>query len=358
MGLYHKLRLFGFFRNNKYFYYRFPVELLKRALGFTNIYIVEVFFERRCPLRCTHCSSADLLSRTEIGMSLEKIRVLVDRCRKMGVVSIVYVGGEPTLRKELPEIIAITHAKKILPTIITNGWSLNEDRVEQLFDSGLANMGFSIQSMIPEVHDAVVKQPGAHKRLMHLINYCLKRGHTLSLCAVPTNETLVNGDFANLIAFAETNRIRVNLNLPAPIGHWLDQAEQILLSEESLALLERDYFHKEIVIPDFKASTGGFRFWCPMGETSLYIFPDGEVCPCTFTHISFGNIFQEPLDGIVRRMRESSLLKNLNRDGQCPIAMNNEFIQIVGEKVRGATTYPPPWEVPQEITPGPSSHPK
>lgn len=231
----------------------------------------------------------------------------------------------------------------MLPTIITNGFLLNERKIDALFKAGLINMGFSLQSFAAETHDNLVKKQGAHEYIMKAIRYCIEKRYVCSICTVPTNENLMNGDFDNIIKFANANSIRVNINFPAPIGRILDNKNNIL-SKESLDLFNKKYLNMQNVLPDFKIyRVSDLTYYCPMGEYSIYILPDGEVCPCTFTHISFGNILKDDIRKILSRLKKSKILGQLDRK-QCPISMDDEFIDAVNTAIKNRSKYPPKWD--------------
>ncbi|MCL4503899.1 MAG: radical SAM protein [Deltaproteobacteria bacterium] len=303
--------------------------------------LAEIFFECRCNFRCWHCSSAEYTTKQRAqSLTLGQLKGIARQLRSVGVLSICYVGGEPTIHPELPKIIRMTNDLGILPSIITNASLLTEAKVDELFDSGLANLGFSMQSAKPELHDRLVNHPGAHAAMLRMIDYCLARGYTASICVVPTNENLADNDFEAMVRFATQRDLRLNVNLPAPVGKLIDDQE-CALSQESMRLLEQRYFPLENFLPDFKQTTIQRRIHCPMGENTIYILPDGEVCPCTFTHISFGNILKEPIRTILQRLDASPTLQNLIRDGRCPISMDPEFIAKVHASIRASSEYPP-----------------
>lgn len=340
MSIIKTLRFYGFFKNHLYFYPRFLGTKLAQFLGKRRILLSEVFFESRCNFKCWHCSSSEYTEKKPVFMTLDQIGHVLDELKRMGVISVCYVGGEPTIRKDLDRIIALTHKKKILPSIITNGSLLTEEMVDRLFAAGLANMGFSVQSIEPNVHDTLVNNPGAHTTLMKMLDYSLAKNYTVSVCAVPTNENLLDGTFERLVRFTADRSIRLNVNLPAPVGKLVDDPACIL-SRQAMNELVSKYFPMDHFLPDFKQTSVGTRVYCPMGEQNVYILPDGEVCPCTFTHISFGNIFEEPLGAIIAKMDSSQRLGSLKREGQCPISMDQEFIREVHQAIRSSDCYPP-----------------
>lgn len=335
------LKYYGFFKNNPYFYYRLPIEIATRVFLKNRILAAEILFDGKCNFSCAHCSSDEYLNKGGKKLSLAQLDLIAEELKSAGALSIAYVGGEPTLRKDLYDIIRMTCRHKLLPSIITNASTLNPEKIDGYFKAGLANMGFSIYSMEPSIHDHFVNFNGAHDKLMESIYYCIKRHYTFSVCIVPTNENLSDGSFQKIIDFALKNDIRCNVNLPAPVGKILE-SEHSLLTRDSLDVFFNKYFHYPNILADFKMHNAASTARCPMGNATIYILPDGEVCPCTFTQISFGNIFHTPIAEILKKMNQSTLLKNLDRT-QCPISMDREFIKEVHSIMKNDPQYPPRW---------------
>lgn len=342
MNLLRVFKYYGYFRNHLYFYYLYPYNRLLKVLGRKRLVQAEIFFEPCCNFRCWHCSSYNYLNKKEMSLSINKIEQILKQLKSVGVLAVAYVGGEPTLRKDLEDIIKMTTSYKIIPTIITNGSLLNKYRIDSLYKAGLFNIGFSLQSINPEIHDKLVNYKDAHAKIMEAMEYCHKKKYTYSICVVPTNENLKNGDFEKTVNYAKKRNIRINANLLTPIGKLLEDKDG-MLTKDSLDKLSSFYFPLDNFLPDFKQSFTPWKVHCPMGENNIYIFPDGEVCPCTFTHISFGNILREPINDILTRMERSPVLKNIKRD-QCPIAMDKEFINKVNTAIQQSNHYPPRWD--------------
>ena len=100
------LKLYGNFRNHKYVYYLYPYYSLLKKLKKYRPMFAEIFFESRCNFRCWHCSSAEMLNKG-IHLTIDQIDVILRKLKSVGVLSVCYVGGEPTIRKDLPDIVRL-----------------------------------------------------------------------------------------------------------------------------------------------------------------------------------------------------------------------------------------------------------
>lgn len=90
-----------------------------------------------CDMRCPFCHNAELIDgsaeaimdETELLAFLEKRRGLLD--------GVAFTGGEPTLRKELPDLFRRIKAMGYPIKLDTNG--LHPDRLKALLDEGLVD---------------------------------------------------------------------------------------------------------------------------------------------------------------------------------------------------------------------------
>jgi MoaA/NifB/PqqE/SkfB family radical SAM enzyme len=84
---------------------------------------------------------------------------------KIGIPHIVFTGGEPTLREDLPELVA--HAEQIgqITGLNTNGRRLSDRRfVERLVEAGLDHVQVTLESHDATIHDQMVCTSGAWKQ--------------------------------------------------------------------------------------------------------------------------------------------------------------------------------------------------
>ena len=75
---------------------------------------------RRCNLSCTYCNEYDTFSKP---VPAEVMTERLDRLAAFGTTIITFSGGEPTLRKDLPEMVASAyrHCRPGIINIPTNG---------------------------------------------------------------------------------------------------------------------------------------------------------------------------------------------------------------------------------------------
>ncbi len=102
---------------------------------------------RRCNLSCTYCNEFDSSSQP---VPLEEMIHRVDLLAALGTATITISGGEPLLHPQLDEIIKRVRSHEMLAGLITNGYGLNQKRIEQLNRAGLDHLQISIDNVEPD----------------------------------------------------------------------------------------------------------------------------------------------------------------------------------------------------------------
>lgn len=96
---------------------------------------------RRCNLACAYCNEYDdKSSPVPTGEMLRRI----DRLADLGLSVLTFSGGEPTLHPDLDELIGRVRRRGMLAGLITNGFLLNQDRIERFNRAGLDYLQISI----------------------------------------------------------------------------------------------------------------------------------------------------------------------------------------------------------------------
>ena len=107
----------------------------------------------RCNFRCSYCDPLGDGHQDPIGtVSVQDVDYVVRAAAGLGMTSLRFTGGEPLLRKELPEMIA--NAKKIVgieDVAITTNASLLTRRLPELLEAGMDRVNISLDAIDPEV---------------------------------------------------------------------------------------------------------------------------------------------------------------------------------------------------------------
>ncbi len=124
-----------------------------------------------CNARCKTCDLWKKSSEYRTDLSKEDVFKLLEKAKKAGMVSYTVWGGEPLLRKDLPEILQFAKKKGFITTVITNGFFLKERCEEITPFTDL--MIVSIDSN-DSLHDKMRGVEGILKRAIDGIEKCKK----------------------------------------------------------------------------------------------------------------------------------------------------------------------------------------
>ncbi|MFQ6009814.1 MAG: radical SAM protein, partial [Candidatus Aenigmatarchaeota archaeon] len=124
-----------------------------------------------CNARCKTCDLWKKSSGHKNDMSKEDIFKMLEKARKAGMGGYTAWGGEPLLRKDLPEILRFAKKNKLITTVITNGFSLKErcDEIAPFTDYLIVSIDSN-----DELHDKMRGVKGIRKRAIDGIIACKK----------------------------------------------------------------------------------------------------------------------------------------------------------------------------------------
>lgn len=121
-----------------------------------------------CNQKCVHCYAADQKCAEEKELSTDEWKKIIKILRKQKVSQVTFTGGEPTIRKDVPELIK--EARWFITRLNTNGVNLTEEYCQELRKAELDNMQVTFYSCDEEVHNRLVGAPNYQKTLAGIKN--------------------------------------------------------------------------------------------------------------------------------------------------------------------------------------------
>lgn len=135
---------------------------------------------RRCNLKCVHCYAHATSLEAENELSTEEGKALIDDLAGFGSPVILFSGGEPLMRKDLPELADYAVSRGMRAVISTNGTLISLEMAKRLKDVGLSYVGISLDGM-EEVNDHFRGVRGAFAAAMDGIRHCQEVGIKVGL---------------------------------------------------------------------------------------------------------------------------------------------------------------------------------
>ncbi len=250
--------------------------MIGKALASTkHPILVHIIPNRRCNLACTYCNEYDDVSKP---VPLEEMRRRLDTLAGMGTSIITISGGEPLMHPEMDEIIRHIRRRGIIAGMITNGFFLNKERIEQLNAAGLEHLQISIDNAMPDE---------VSKKSLKTLDGRLEMLSRYAVFQVNINSVLGSGVKNPEDALAIAHRA-VELGFTSTVGIIHDNNGQLKplgpreteIFEEIMTLGKRSYSR----FNDFQHSVarGKEHNWrCRSGSRYLYVCEDGLVHWCS-----------------------------------------------------------------------------
>jgi MoaA/NifB/PqqE/SkfB family radical SAM enzyme len=283
----------------------------------------------RCPQDCAYCYNKQ---RCGTPMDTETILRVVGELKSLGVCWLGFTGGEPLLQPDLVEITRQA-ADGCAVKLFTTGCGLTERRAEELAGAGLFSTAVSLDHWRGDVHDAGRRSAGAFQAALDAVDV-LKRtpGMHVSVSSVLSREMVRRGDVHQLLAFLATLEIDeawLSEVKPTLGPFWHD--ELVITEEERLQLASvQDAYNRErgMTVNYLGHFEGAETFGCNAGCKMVYVDAFGEVSPCVFLPLSFGNVRDRPLAEIVAEMRAS-----FPGQDRCFVNQNYRLLEEAGDEL-------------------------
>lgn len=284
----------------------------KKFMSFDKIFpcaTVLVSITSTCGNKCPHCyQKRDIGKDVDINILIEVVKKL----RDMGISFFNIEGGDPFLTYERLKTICKNIDNRSEIWVNTSGDGVTAERITELKKYNLTGIMFSLHSPEPEAFNKFMGREKAWDNLTSATQVCHECDVPVVFNVCLMKEDFYNGNFEKIMEKAkEFKAVMVQIIKPKPSGAWLGN-EDISFSDKELedAKLKINQYNskkKYIEYPSISAQIieeDKDVFGCTAGGVDrFYINAKGDVQPCEFLNISFGNISKEDFESIYLRMR-------------------------------------------------------
>jgi MoaA/NifB/PqqE/SkfB family radical SAM enzyme len=253
-----------------------------------------------CNATCEHCSFFTAVEeKGRDTLTLEQSQKLIQDSQDLGVSVINFVGGEPLLREDLPEIIRSVNKDFSTTILFTNGWSLAE-RVMELKKAGLDSIYISIDSANREKHDHFRAKPGLFDKAIQGIKQAKKLGFSCGISTTMTPESYQDGELDRIVELGKEIGVHEILVFDAlPTGRYKERQDLVdnhNWVEEMIHSARKYNQNSNYPGVVFFAYFSSYKsVGCSCGTSYFYTSPYGDIMSCDFNHVKFGNVLEQPL---------------------------------------------------------------
>jgi MoaA/NifB/PqqE/SkfB family radical SAM enzyme len=263
--------------------------------------VAHVSVTDRCAYRCPRCSNAGQHSPDP---PLDSLLRIIEQLRGAGTCRVALTGGEPLLRDDLSEIVAAC-GPELSAVLFTSGYRLDTSRAMALKRAGLAAAYVSLDYFLPAEHDRSRGQSGAFDQALAAIRACREAGLCTAVQAVVMPSLLDNGRLEQFLAFCDGLNVQEAMlleEMPMAAGQANPTDDEAVRRALVAAHLRSAHDATMPKVSSMSWLESPECLGCQAGFSFLYITAGGEVTPCDFVGLSFGNIHELGLPAIHDRM--------------------------------------------------------
>lgn len=301
-------------------YSRFVTEhLLRQSAGPSH---AQIGLTNACPQNCLYCYNKNRRGQT---MATAEILELIRRLKKMGVVWLGFTGGEPLLNKDIIEILE-SAGDDVTLKLFTTGCTLTKQLAADLRRAGLVYVSVSLDHWQERKHDEARRYPGAFQTALKAIEIFKGLGNVhLSVSSVLSRDMIRNGQVEEFLQFLidlEVHEAWLSEAKPSVAAYW--HKELVITEEERLKVCQlQDQYNQmgTITVNYLGHFEGREHFGCNAGHKMVYVDAFGELSPCVFTPMTFGNIREKSIETLFADMKRC-----FPSEGTCFINKNFELI--------------------------------
>jgi pyrroloquinoline quinone biosynthesis protein E len=245
-------------------------------------------------------------------LTTDEWRRVIREAAELGVLQIGFSGGEPLVRKDLPELVRAAHETKLYMNLITSGVGLEENHAHELRDAGLDSVQLSFQSDTSDLADEVAgarAHEGKLKAAAHIraagislsLNFVIHRRNIDRLAQMIDLTEKLGADRVELANAQFYGWAFLNRAALLPTRKQVEHAREIATAAKQRLAGKIDIFY---VLPDYyetrpKPCLNGW------GQRYLTVNPTGDVLPCptassAIPEMRFENVRARSLDWIWR----------------------------------------------------------
>ncbi|MBN1758854.1 MAG: radical SAM protein [Chitinispirillaceae bacterium] len=262
-----------------------------------------------CTFKCPHCYQKNDLGK---DVPLDHLIAAIRTMQDSGIAFFNIEGGEPFLAYNRLKAVCEAIDTRSEIWINSTGCGISRENLTELKERGVTAIMFPLHHNSAEEMNRFMGSNTAWDTIHSGITLCHEIGIpvALNMCLLP--EHFHNGTFEECMEKAlQLGAAILQIIKPKPAGGWLDGGAPVF-SEEDMNVLRTKvlrYNHAPRFRPYPAISAQVLEedaalFGCTAGGTDrFYLNAKGDVQPCEFLNISFGNITGEDFSVIYQRMR-------------------------------------------------------
>ena len=263
---------------------------------------------KRCNMSCLHCGSdCSVDSKTPDLPFHDFLNAILPlkKVYKPNSITVAITGGEPLMRKDLPECGKALRENGFLWGIVTNGYAYTKQIHEKLISAGMGSIAISIDGL-ENTHNWLRGNEQSFKKAIEALYLVTSAKHL-------TYDVITCINQRNIYELEELKKLFIAHNVKAwrfftiwPIGRAVHN-DDFYLNPDQLKLLMNFIkdcrlnskinvtFSCEAYVGEYEKKVRDNYFFCHAGINIASILVDGSISACPNINKSFiqGNIYRD-----------------------------------------------------------------
>lgn len=256
---------------------------------------VTIELTRRCPLACLHCYLPETRGRAPAGkeLSTEVWAGILRGLARAGGMFLVFTGGEPLLRPDLPELCRLAKRLNFDVRVFSTGLGLTPALAGELKGAGVSAFELSFYGR-PAAHDRVTGLEGSFSRSLAAARLLRRAGLRVKIKTPLLS--LNSGQAVWLKGLAAREGFGIAFDpVVAPANDGDTSALKYRLAGSRLAAAVEPIVGDPVPVSQ---GTGTPDFLCGAGRNVCAVGPDGALYPCLQLPVRLGSLAARPFASI------------------------------------------------------------
>ena len=267
----------------------YPSHKMKKT--WTRPVSINLLLTTRCNSKCVTCDSWKLTDHDD-ELVTEDYKRLAAETAELDIPIVTIGGGEPTLRKDLWEIISFFKRHQRVVQLTTNALTMGTHQRQKMYAAGLDRVTISMDSHLPKTYEVIRGVPGAEKVLQNVKDTLAEKPEGFE---IDTNTVLCKD---NVDTFLDTIDLLIGMGVPkvnfsavttSGVNYLMTETKEHLVD---IPISKIEHIVQGLLERKSKTSAISASTAFIQGMTQYYKEPDKLVYPCYAGYLTL-DVFQD-----------------------------------------------------------------
>lgn len=261
-----------------------------KAFKCKSLFQLEIDVTSECNCNCPFCFQGEH-KKSEKALSLDDYNRLFFDLRNKGVFYIGFSGGEPFLNPDFMNILKLAKNYNFRVSFVSNGHFITKSQIDEMADLYIDSMNISFHSVNANKYKTIfgIANDDYYRTALMNIEYMLKKNLNVGIDVTITKNNI--SEIPKIYDFFSAKGIKPNKISFNTLLNGKKDVTSLRPSVRQLAKYKKYIYHAD-------DNSSNRTLHCSAGAITCCIDSLGNVYPCTFIHISAGNILERSIEDI------------------------------------------------------------